>query len=275
MGTTVTDGIRPVGDDDVDLGLRGAGVLVTGASGGIGAATARAFAAEGARVAVHYHRNRDAAEALASEIDGVIVQADLRNEAQADGLVPACLDALGRLDACVANAGVWPSEALPVAALPLERWRATLDANLTASFLTARAYLRHVYDSGEGSLVFVASTAGEFGEAGHSDYAAAKAAIAYGLVKSLKNEVVHAAPAARVNCVAPGWTVSPMTADTLDDEVVAQVTATMPLRKVATTADIANAIVFLASPVAAGHISGQLITVAGGMEGRLLWPGAG
>ena len=255
----------------VDLGLDGAGVLVTGASGGIGAATARAFAAEGARVAVHYHRNRDAAQALASEIDGVVVQADLRNEHQADALVPATVEALGRLDACVANAGVWPSEDVHVAELALDRWRATLDANLTASFLTARAYLRHVYATGEGSLVFVASTAGEFGEAGHSDYAAAKAAIAYGLVKSLKNEVVQAAPAARVNCVAPGWTVSPMTADTLDDAVVEKVTATMPLRKVATTADIANAIVFLASPVAAGHISGQLITVAGGMEGRLLW----
>ena len=258
----------------MDLGLTGTGVVVTGASGGIGAATARAFAAEGARVAVHYHRNREAAEALAAEIDGVVVQADLRDEAEADALIPAAVSALGRLDVCVANAGVWPSDEVHVAQLSLDRWRATLDANLTASFLTARAYLRHVYATGAGSLVFVASTAGEFGEAGHSDYAAAKAAIAYGLVKSLKNEVVHAAPGARVNCVAPGWTVSPMTADRLDPAAVAQVTATMPLRKVATTADIANTIVFLSSPTAAGHISGQLVTVAGGMEGRLLWPPA-
>lgn len=256
----------------MDLGLNDAGVLVTGASGGIGAATARAFAAEGARVAVHYHRNETAALDLAAQIDGVVLQADLRDEGQAAGLVPAAVEALGRLDACVANAGVWPEEEVGVADLPLERWRATLDANLTASFLTARAYLKHVYATGEGSLVFVASTAGEFGEAGHGDYAAAKAAIAYGLVRSLKNEVVQTAPAARVNCVAPGWTVSPMTAGRLDDELVAQVTATMPLRKVATTDDIAAAIVFLASPRAAGHVTGQVITVAGGMEGRLLWP---
>ena len=255
----------------VDLGFDGAGVLVTGASGGIGAATARAFAAEGARVGVHFHRNREAAEALASEIGGVALQADLRNEAEADALVPAALEALGRLDACIANAGVWPSEERHLAHLDLERWRATMDANLTASFLTARAYLRHVYEVGDGSLVFVASTAGEFGEAGHSDYAAAKAAIAYGLVRSLKNEVVQHAPRARVNCVAPGWTVSPMTAETLGDDVVQRVTATMPLRKVATTDDIAAAILYLASPVAAGHVSGQVITVAGGMEGRLLW----
>lgn len=255
----------------MDLGLAGAGVLVTGASGGIGAATAHAFAAEGARVAVHYHRNREAAEELAGAIGGVALQADLRDESQADALVPAAVGLLGRLDVCVANAGVWPQEPRPVADLPLERWRATLDANLTASFLTARAYLRHVYGTGQGSLVFVASTAGEFGEAGHSDYAAAKAAIAYGLVRSLKNEVVRAAPNARVNCVAPGWTVSPMTAGRLDEADVARVTATMPLRKVATTDDIAAAILYLASPRASGHVTGQVITVAGGMEGRLLW----
>lgn len=257
----------------MNLGLDGTRVLVTGASGGIGAATARAFAAEGARVGVHYHRNREAADALAAEIGGVALQADLRDEAQADALVPAAVEALGGLDACVANAGVWPEEDTAVAHLSLERWRGTIDANLTASFLTARAYLRHVYETREGSIVFVASTAGEFGEAGHADYASAKAAIAYGLVKSLKNEVVHAAPRARVNCVAPGWTVSPMTAGRLSDDVVDRVTATMPLRKVATTEDIANTIVFLTSPVAAGHITGQMITVAGGMEGRLLWPG--
>ena len=257
----------------MDLGLQGTGVLVTGGSGGIGAATVRAFAADGARVAVHYHRNAAAARALAAEVGGVALGADLRDEDEADALVPAAVEALGRLDACVANAGVWPAEERHVQALDLARWQATLDANLTASFLTARSYLRHVYDTGDGSLVFVASTAGEFGEAGHSDYAAAKAGIAYGLVRSLKNEVVQVAPRARVNCVAPGWTVSPMTAGSLQPEVVDRVTATMPLRKVATTQDIAAAIVFLASPLAAGHISGQVITVAGGMEGRLLWPG--
>jgi 3-oxoacyl-[acyl-carrier protein] reductase len=255
----------------MDLGLDGTAALVTGASGGIGSAVARAFAAEGARVAVHYHRNRAAAETLAAEVGGVALQADLRDESAADGLVTGALAAFGRLDACVANAGVWPAEDVPVAHMPLERWRATLDANLTATFLTARAYLAHVGASGAGSLVLVASTAGQFGEAGHADYAAAKAAIAHGLLRSLKNEVVATAPAARVNCVAPGWTVSPMTAGALSREVVGRVTATMPLRKVATTEDVAAAIVFLSSSRAAGHLTGETITVAGGMEGRLLW----
>ncbi len=254
----------------MDLGLAGSAALVTGASGGIGSAVARELAAEGALVALHYHRNREAAQALASELGGVALQADLRDEAQADALVPAAVEALGRLDACVANAGVWPAEDVPVARLGLDRWRATVDANLTATFLTARAYLRHVEGSGAGSLVLIASTAGLFGEAGHADYAASKAAIAHGLALSLKNEVVRTAPSARVNVVAPGWTVSPMTAADLTAETVAQVTATMALRKVAEPSDVARSVAFLCSERAAGHVTGQIVTVAGGMEGRLL-----
>lgn len=254
----------------MELGLEGSAVLVTGASGGIGAATARALAAEGARVGVHYHSNAAAAEVLAAQIGGVALQADLRDEAAADALVPAAVDALGRLDACVANAGTWEPDDVPITRMSLERWQATLDANLTATFLTARAYLRHVEATGAGSLVLVGSTSGLFGEAGHADYSAAKAGIQQGLLLSLKNEVVRTAPLARVNVVAPGWTVTPMTEGSLSEETVARVTATMALRKVATAEDVARSIVFLCSPQAAGHITGQVITVAGGMEGRLL-----
>jgi 3-oxoacyl-[acyl-carrier protein] reductase len=200
----------------------------------------------------------------------VALQADLRDEAAADALVPAAVAALGRLDACVANAGTWEPEDVPITRMSLERWQSTLDANLTATFLTARSYLRHVESTGAGSLVLVASTSGLFGEAGHADYSAAKAATAHGLLLSLKNEVVRTAPLARVNAVAPGWTVTPMTAGSLSEEAIARVTATMALRKVATAEDVARSIVFLCSPLAAGHVTGQMITVAGGMEGRLL-----
>jgi 3-oxoacyl-[acyl-carrier protein] reductase len=256
----------------MDLGLQGSAVLVTGASGGIGSATARVLAAEGARVGVHYHGNAATAEALAQEIGGVALQADLRDERSADALVPAAVEALGGLDACVANAGTWDPEDVPVARMSLDRWRETIEANLTATFLTARAYMRHVANAGEGSLVIVGSTSGIFGESGHADYSAAKAAMTYGMLPTLKNEIVRVAPVGRVNIVAPGWTVTPMTEGELTQETVDRVTATMALRKVATAEDIARAIVYLCSPLASGHVTGQVITVAGGMEGRVLHP---
>jgi 3-oxoacyl-[acyl-carrier protein] reductase len=248
----------------METGLQGKRILVTGASGGIGSACVRELLAEGAEVVAHYNRDRNGAEALGAT---QLVQADLTNEGEAERL----FEEAGALDACAAVAGVWPSEDVPVWQLSLARWEETIRLNLTATFLTARGFLRSVERTGQGSLVLVASTAGVFGEAGHADYAAAKSAVAYGLMLSLKNEVVRVAPGARVNCVCPGWTRTPMARPEVDDpEVVDRVTRTMALRKVATPEDVARQIVVLLSDEISGHVTGQVVVVAGGMEGRTI-----
>ena len=162
---------------------------------------------------MHYHRNREAAEALAAELGGVALQADLRDEAQADALVPA-----RRRGARPARRLRRQRRRLALRGRPgRPARRSTAGARRSTPTSPPRSsprarFLRHVEAAGAGSLVLIASTAGLFGEAGHADYAAAKAAIAHGLALSLKNEVVRTAPSARVNVVAPGWTVSPMTA---------------------------------------------------------------
>jgi 3-oxoacyl-[acyl-carrier protein] reductase len=249
----------------VETGLAGKRVLVTGGSGGIGAACARAFAAEGAHVLVHFHRGADRAAAVAAEIGGETVQADLTDETQVDAL----FERAGHLDVCAAVAGVWPSDDQPVWELPLERWESTLRANLTSSFLTARGFLRGVAKTGHGNLVLIGSTAALFGEAGHADYAAAKSGLV-GLMLSLKNEVVRVAPRARVNAVFPGWTDSAMTRGHVDEEQIRKISRTMSLRKVAQPEDVARQVVVLASDELSGHVTGQIITVAGGMEGRVV-----
>ena len=255
----------------MDTGLSGKGVLVTGGAGGIGSAVVRAFAAEGAKVAIHYRTSEAEAVRLAAAVGGVALRADLTVEAEVDALVPEAVNRLGRLDVVVANAGVWPTEDLPVWQLPLERWEATLRSNLTATFLTARAFLRHAALTGSGALVMIGSTAGVFGEAGHSDYAAAKGAILSGLLLSAKNEAARIGSGVRVNAVAPGWTVTPMIGEKgLDAANVARVTATMPLKKFGTPEDVAAQVVTLASDRISGHVTGQVVVVAGGMEGRLV-----
>lgn len=220
-------------------------------------------------MAVHYHTARAAAEGLAAEVGGVALGADLRHEAEADSLVPAAAAALGRLDICVASAGIWPSADVPVWEMPLERWEETLAANLRATFLTARGFLRHANGTRTGSLVLVGSTAGIFGEAGHADYAAAKGAILSGLLLSLKNEAARIG--VRVNAVAPGWTFTPMIGEKgLDAAKLARITATMALKKIARPEDIAPHVVALASDAISGHVTGQVVVVAGGMEGRIV-----
>ncbi len=264
----------------MDLGLADKVAFITGAAGGIGAELCRAFVAEGARVAACSRRGgtpgpggRDGGDR-----DRVLpVAADVRRPEELDAAMSAATLALGRVDVCVVNAGVWPPEPLPADTVPEARVRDVIETDLLGAMWTARAFIAALRrlgprPDGQGaSLIFIGSTAGRFGEAGHAEYATAKAALR-GLTLSLKNEIVHVDPWARVNLVDPGWTVTPMAEQSLaQGGLVDAVTRTMPLRRVAATADVAAAVLFFASPVLSRHVSGESLTVAGGMEGRVLW----
>ncbi len=265
----------------VNTELKGKVVIVTGASGGIGSAIARGFAAEGARLVLHYRNNRSGVEVLQDELKGaevLVAKADLTREAETRRLFAGAVRRFGRIDTLVANAGSWETRDVPLHQMSLRQWRSTVDQVLTSAFLSTREFFKVVARQRQGNVVMIASTAGIFGEAGHADYASAKSAMAYGLTRTLKNEIARIAPhtrdycGGRVNCVCPGWTVVPRTAPKLRDAaVVRRVTATMALPQIARPDDVANAVVFLSSDRLARHLTGQTLVVAGGMEGRWLW----
>ncbi|MGI9529930.1 MAG: SDR family NAD(P)-dependent oxidoreductase [Acidimicrobiia bacterium] len=255
----------------METGLENAAVLVTGGAGGIGEAICLAFAAEGARVGVHYHSSREAAEALATRVSGIAVGGDLTNPGEVEAVFAAAIDGLGGLDVCVANSGWYPADDVPIWDVSLDRWQATIDRNLTVAFLTARSFLGHAATTGKGSLIFTGSTAGVFGEAGSADYAAAKAALSSGFMLSLKNEAARIGDGVRVNTVAPGWTVTPKRAAAgVDPAHVERATTTMARKQLAAPDDVAKQVVILASDELSGHQTGQVVVVAGGMEGRVI-----
>ena len=264
----------------MDLGLSDAVVLVTGASGGIGRALIEVLAAEGARLVLQGHRRverlREQQAGAAWRERSLVVDADVTDPQAVDAAFERALERFGRVDACVANAGSWPAEDRPLAEMDTERLRRVLEVNLLGAAFTARVFLRTLARTGPradgvgAALVFTGSTAGRFGERGHADYAAAKAGL-LGLARSLKNEIVALDPYGRVNVVEPGWTVSDMTRANLHEPGVLEgVVRTMALRQLARPVDVARTVAFLLSP-AARHVSGEVVGVAGGMEGRVLW----
>ncbi len=259
----------------MDTGLKDKVVLITGASGGIGQATARAFAEEGAKLVLHGHSRPAELERLQKElpVESIIVLADLTQETEVERLFQEAYHHFGRVEVLVANAGIWPEEARPLSEMSLERWERTIAVDQTSVFLCAREFFRLLERTRPetASLVIVGSTAAVFGEEGHADYAAAKAAITFGLTRSLKNELVRLVPRGRVNAVCPGWTLTRMARGALrDPKAVVRALQTRALKRIARPEEVAQAIVFLASDKLAGHITGEILTVSGGMEGRVL-----
>ena len=245
------------------IDMRGKRALVTGGSRGIGAATALLLAEGGADVGIGYRSRADDAAAVVQQIAAAGVRgfahaADLATPEGVAALFERAERELGGLDLFVGNAGIWPAEEVALADMDDARWRRTMAENVDAMFYTARAAARAVADGGR--IVLVSSTAGQRGEAMHSDYAASKGAM-ISLVKSLAIEL--APRQVTVNAVAPGWVDTEMVAGALAGDVMARVALSIPLGRVASPRDIAGPIVFLCSDLAR-HVTGEILNVNGG-----------
>lgn len=239
--------------------LTGKTALVTGASGGIGAAIARALHRQGATVAISGTR-REALDSLASELKERVhvVPANLSERASVDGLVPAAESAMGSLDILVNNAGITRDNLF--LRMKDEEWDQVLAVNLTAGFVLARAALRGMMKRRNGRIIGITSIVGVTGNAGQGNYAASKAGM-IGMSKSLAAEV--ASRNVTVNCIAPGFIETAMT-DVLNEKQRESILASVPAGRLGTGDEIAAAVVFLASAEAA-YVTGQTLHVNGGM----------
>ncbi len=243
----------------IDLGGRVA--IVTGSSRGIGRAVAVRLAERGARVAVNYAANASAAEAVAREIGGgrcIVVQADVRKEADVRRLVEETLEAFGRIDILVNNAGTIKDELL--LRMSEEDWDEVMDLDLRAAFLCTKACLRPMLRQRWGRIINISSIGGIVGNAGQANYSAAKAGL-IGLTKAVAKEV--ATRNITANVVAPGFVKTDAT-DALSEAQKKALLVQIPLGRVASPEEIAPAVAFLASEEAA-YITGHVLNVDGGV----------
>jgi 3-oxoacyl-[acyl-carrier protein] reductase len=239
--------------------LHGKGALVTGASGGLGGAIAKALHGQGARVALSGTR-REALEKLAGELGerAVVLPADLSEAASVEALPPAAEAALGAVDILVNNAGVTRDNLF--LRMKDEEWDQVLAVNLTAAFRLARGCLKGMMRRRYGRIIGISSVVGATGNPGQGNYAAAKAGM-IGMSKALAYEV--ASRNITVNCVAPGFIQSAMTG-ALNDKQREQILARVPMGRLGDGAEIAAAVVYLASAEAA-YMTGQTLHINGGM----------
>ena len=239
--------------------LTGKGALVTGATGGIGEAIARALHASGAAVAISGTRAH-VLEGLASDLGERVhvLPCDLSRADEVEALVPAAETALGNLDILVNNAGITRDNL--AMRMKDEEWASVIDVNLTAAFRLARAAMRPMMKRRFGRIVSITSVVGVTGNAGQANYAAAKAGM-IGMTKALAKEL--ASRSITVNCVAPGFIETAMTG-ALDEKQRAQILSAVPAGRLGQPAEIAAAVVYLASDEA-GYVSGHTLHVNGGM----------
>ena len=257
----------------VSLGLDGRVALVTGGSRGIGAEIVRVFVEAGGRVAFNYRQAQARAEALVKECGGpercIALEQNLSSPGDGRALVASAVKAFGRLDILVVNHGVWPAEDAPIARMAEEQWRNTLAVNLDSVYGLVQAAVGQMEQQtpsatrGEsmGHIVLISSTAGQRGEAFHADYAVTKGAL-ISLTKSLSSEL--APRGIRVNCVAPGWVTTEMSAPALaHPERGPKIASGIPVGRPGSPREIAGPVLFLCTPLA-GFISGEVLNVNGG-----------
>lgn len=232
--------------------------LVTGGSRGIGAAVARQLAADGYRVAVNYCSSRDRAEALAEELGGIAVQADISDSVQVGKMVDTVLEKFCQLDILVCNAGVaWQGL---VQDMEDAAWRKVLGTDLDGVFFCCRAVLPHMIGRKSGKIVTVSSMWGQVGASCEVAYSAAKAGV-IGLTRALAKEVGPSGIS--VNCVAPGTIDTEMNRN-LGPEALRALAEETPLGRIGTAGDVAACVSFLCSP-AADFVTGQVLSVNGGL----------
>jgi len=247
------------------ISLTGKVALITGASRGIGAATALKFSRAGIRgVAINYHSDKNSAEQVATSCtdlgsEAFAVRANVASVAAVEKMIDKVVARFGSLDILVANAGIWKEAAIDK--MTETEWDETIDVNLKSIYACCHAAARVMIPRGRGTMILVSSTAGQRGEPFHSHYAATKGAI-ISMTKSLAAEL--GPRGITINCVAPGWVATDMTEDALNDpKQRRKIRELIPLGRVATPDEIAGPLLFLASDLAS-HVNGEVLNVNGG-----------
>jgi len=237
--------------------------IVTGASRGVGRATALRLAEAGANVVVNYLKEKEKAEEVVKMCKergakAISVQADTSVWEDAERIAETALGEFGRIDLLVINAGIW--QGAPIEEMNEEVWDRVINTNLKSAWAVSKACVPAMKKQEKGAIVLVSSTAGQRGEANYSNYAASKG----GQISFTKALATELAPKIRVNCVAPGWIETAMVRPVFqDEEYKRKVIDSIPLKRVATTDDIALSICFLLSDWAR-HITGEILNINGG-----------
>jgi len=248
------------------ISLAGKAALVTGGSRGIGAATVKLFAQAGADVVFNYHRGREASAQVEQEArkHGTRIEsmkADLGRMADARKLVEFTRERLGRLDILVANAGIWNANDIPIERLTEREWDEMVRVNLKSVYSVVHFAVPHMIAQKAGRIIAISSTAGQRGESFHTHYGATKGGV-ISFVKGLATELAR--HNILVNCVAPGWVDTDMSASVLRTKAgLKEALVPIPLKRVATPEEIAGPILFAASDLAT-FITGEVINVNGG-----------